>query len=472
MNFRTILIGLAALAMAIVGAYFSIQGLAALFAGASLEIAIMAGVLEFSKIVTASFLYFYWDRVGKIMKTYLLTAVFVLVIITSIGIYGFLTAAFQSTSDQLDSVNRQVQVVEMRKERYDNRITEYRNDRNVMNEAVQQLTEGLATGNVIQYVDPESGQLVTTTSGAQRNILRDNLERAQNERDRLAQQVEAYTDSVNVLDDQIMSLRSGTDITAELGPLTFISEILDVPMGSVVNILAIMIMVTFDPLAITLVVAFNMSLWYRRQEKEDQQRLYEVYGENTPETPDFTRKSPGISTKTDSDDTDSRDVEFSDVETKFDDTALEDLKERDQETVDVEFEEVDQSFEANPADKEALPDIESNPPSTKLDERINELHNDKYNDLDFNKPKPTKVKYEVNGKYVGIDYTGNGLVDKWLYIDYYKRLKNKKPYYATPDFNWERTDIWTKDQAAINYWISNIKGNSSKYPIDFSSKIY
>ena len=95
------IIALSALSVSTSAAFYSVSGLSKLFAGASFEVTIMAGSLEVAKLVTASLLYQYWDTINKVLRTYFLGAVIVLILITSMGIYGFLSAAYQETYSEL-----------------------------------------------------------------------------------------------------------------------------------------------------------------------------------------------------------------------------------------------------------------------------------------------------------------------------------------------------------------------------------
>ena len=95
------LVGLSALLIAFSAAFFSVFGLSKLFAGAELSVIIMAGSLEFGKLVAASFLYRYWDKVNLFQKTYLMTAVVTLVLITSAGIFGYLSTSYGTIVCQL-----------------------------------------------------------------------------------------------------------------------------------------------------------------------------------------------------------------------------------------------------------------------------------------------------------------------------------------------------------------------------------
>ena len=96
-NFST-LIGISALLVAGSAAFFSVFGLSRLFSGAFFSVIIMAGSLEFAKLVAASFLYRYWNDINKILKAYLMIGVGTLVLITSAGIFGYLSNAYQGAT--------------------------------------------------------------------------------------------------------------------------------------------------------------------------------------------------------------------------------------------------------------------------------------------------------------------------------------------------------------------------------------
>ena len=111
-NLFVLLMIVSTLALAGSAAYYSVFGLSSLFAGARFEVIIMAGALEFSKLIIASYLHNHWSKAGW-MKWYLTLAVGVLMIITSAGIYGFLTSAYQKTADQLGVMEKQINVIEI-----------------------------------------------------------------------------------------------------------------------------------------------------------------------------------------------------------------------------------------------------------------------------------------------------------------------------------------------------------------------
>src|SRR5210317_1626046 len=94
------IIALSALSVSASAAFYSVTGLSLLFAGASFAVIIMASSLEIAKLVTASLLYQYLEKLNKVLRTYLTIAAFILILITSAGIYGFLSAAYQATANK------------------------------------------------------------------------------------------------------------------------------------------------------------------------------------------------------------------------------------------------------------------------------------------------------------------------------------------------------------------------------------
>ena len=110
------LISLSALAVAGSAAFYSVFGLSKLFAGAATQVIIMAGSLEFAKLVSASLLYQYWDTLNKALKGYLMIAVFTLMLITSGGIYGFLSGAYQSTATKSELLDKSLSILNQKQE--------------------------------------------------------------------------------------------------------------------------------------------------------------------------------------------------------------------------------------------------------------------------------------------------------------------------------------------------------------------
>ena len=236
-------------------AYYSVLGLSSLFAGASFAVIIMAGTLEFSKIIVASYLHNHWKIAGW-MKYYLTVAVVILMIITSAGIYGFLTSAYQKTSDKLAIIDKKVQVIELKKDRFQQQLGGYVTEKEQLNTSISELSKGLSN-NVIQYKDRETGEIITTTSSSTRRVLVKQLDDSKVQRNLISQKIEVVTDSITSLELKILDLESNNELAAEVGPLRYLSKITGKSMDIIVNWFTLLIVFVFDPLAIAMVIALN-----------------------------------------------------------------------------------------------------------------------------------------------------------------------------------------------------------------------
>jgi len=116
------IIAFSALSVSASAAFYSVYGLSKLFAGAQFEVIIMAGSLEVAKLVIASLLYQYWDTINKALRAYLTLAAIILVIITSMGIYGFLSAAYQETYANLLISNNKIEFLDNKAKFYEDDI--------------------------------------------------------------------------------------------------------------------------------------------------------------------------------------------------------------------------------------------------------------------------------------------------------------------------------------------------------------
>ena len=264
------IIAFSALSVSASAAFYSVFGLSHLFAGASTEVIIMAGALEFAKLVVASLLYQYWNVINKWLRAYLISAVFILMVITSGGIYGFLSGAFQETNTESQFLDKQVQIIDAKRTRF----IENRDDLKL---TVKDLTTSLANPTMIQYVDSASGQLVTTTSSRTRKMLQNQLTEAKTN-------LNAVTDSIAVYDVKILEQQIGNESARELGPLKYMAELIGKPMEQIVNWFMLLIIFVFDPLAIAMVVAANMAFSQIKDFKpKEEKKEYKVY--KKPEAP-------------------------------------------------------------------------------------------------------------------------------------------------------------------------------------------
>lgn len=279
----------AAFALALSAAYYSVFGLSKLFSAQATAVVIMAGTLELSKLITASYLHRYWERIGFLLKTYLVTAVMILMLITSIGIYGFLVSAYQTTADQLTVLDKQVDVIELKRERFQTQLDEYSIEKKQFSESISELSKGLSN-NIIQYRDKETGQIITTTSSSTRQVLERQLNDSKEQRNVVNLKIESLTDSITSLDLQVLDLESNNDVAAELGPLRYVAEITNKPMNQVVNWFILIFIFVFDPLAVTLLIAAQIANKKTDMTEQDVKTVLDA-NDNPPEPNDNLKQA-------------------------------------------------------------------------------------------------------------------------------------------------------------------------------------
>ena len=154
MKFRTLLLGLSALFVAFNAAFFSVSGLSKLFAGAAFSVMIMASSLELAKLITAGYLYNYWEKINKTFRIYLSGAVVILILITSLGIYGFLTSAFQDTFNQFSVQEKQLAFLQQKEKFWGDDVARYDTELERISDNIATLSNAKASS--IQVRDTSS----------------------------------------------------------------------------------------------------------------------------------------------------------------------------------------------------------------------------------------------------------------------------------------------------------------------------
>ena len=267
------LIGFSALSVSASAAFYSVSGLSKLFAGASLEVIIMAGSLEFAKLVTASLLYQYWDTINKTLRTYLSIATIILVLITSMGIYGFLSAAYQETYSKLTAVENEKAYIQQKIDFYDTDVSRY-------DEELKRISNNIST---LSNARSQSIEVRDTSvvGGVRRTISTSELRAAQarikveeENRKNVQSQREIAADSLRKFQVQVLELDNNTEVAGELGPLQYLSGLTGVSMDKIINWLLLIIIFVFDPLAISLVIAANFAFSQAYPKKKYRENLY------------------------------------------------------------------------------------------------------------------------------------------------------------------------------------------------------
>ena len=219
------LVGLSALLIAGSAAFFSVFGLSKLFAGATLAVIIMAGSLEFGKLVGASFLYRYWNSIANWLKVYMTVGVVTLVVITSAGIFGFLSNAYQGATIEFEKQSTTLIYKE-------DRLEQLEEDKVYLKEELEQAISEL----------PENYRTA-------KRLLR-----------------EEYNPKVIVLNDQILGIKQEVgdlkvalvETGVDVGPAIYLARAFETDIDTVVKFFIFILIFVFDPMAVSLVIAFNV----------------------------------------------------------------------------------------------------------------------------------------------------------------------------------------------------------------------
>ena len=267
------IIAFSALSVSASAAFYSVSGLSKLFAGASFEVIIMAGSLEVAKLVIASLLYQYWTDLNKILRTYLTVAATILVLITSMGIYGFLSAAYQETYSKLSAVENEKKFIQQKIDFYDTDVARYDEELKRISTNISTLSN--ARSQQIQVRDTSvAGGVRTTISTSELRLAQSRIATEEENRKNVQAQREIAADSLRKFQLQVLELDNNTEVAGELGPLQYLSGLTGTPMDKIINWLLLVIIFVFDPLAISLVVAANFAF-----EKAYPKKRENLYGE-------------------------------------------------------------------------------------------------------------------------------------------------------------------------------------------------
>ena len=240
------LVGLSALLIAFSAAFFSVFGLSKLFAGAELSVIIMASSLEFGKLVAASFLYRYWDKINLLQKFYMTFATVVLVIITSAGIFGFLSNAYQGATVEFEKESTNLIFKE-------DRLKQLEKDKLYLKEELDQAIADL----------PDNYRTA-------RRKLREDYQ----------PQISEINKQMIDLKGEIGELKTAlVETGVDVGPVIYLARTFQTDIDTVVKFFIFILIFVFDPMAVMFVISYNVALENRENKK------WPVYGEKKKEEP-------------------------------------------------------------------------------------------------------------------------------------------------------------------------------------------
>jgi len=265
------ILGFSAFALASCAAFFSVKGIALLFAASFWSVAVMAGTMELAKLISASYLYRYWNDTNKILKRYMLGATLLLMVITSLGIFGFLSDAFQRNFSQYSLNQNKIQglktqevfylsQIDFNKSKLKDLIELQKTYQASLDSAVKQdvttikTTEGgiFSSGKTEKVTD---SKLIQTrekiVAGSQQNIsaLFEQISFANKELDELTKK--------NTENNQNIIQLESDNTKGEIGTFKFVADAFGLKIEIAVRIFIVLIVIVFDPLAVCLVIAYN-----------------------------------------------------------------------------------------------------------------------------------------------------------------------------------------------------------------------
>lgn len=238
----TALLAFTALLVAGCGAYFSVLGIATLFSGHFWQVAIMAGSLELGKLVGTSFLYRYWKRVIWFLKIYMIGAILILMAITSMGIFGYLSSGYQVNAGKTELIDNKIVLIEQQKT-------------NIKSE-IEQIKSRIDTLNAARKTQEQRLPSMSRTAAAP--VYAD-MERAGKEIQDLTARSQELQTLIFEKDNELITLGSEGNAVHDIGTFKFVAESVGLPLDTVVKIFIICIVIVFDPLAVALVLAYNIA---------------------------------------------------------------------------------------------------------------------------------------------------------------------------------------------------------------------
>lgn len=274
MNYYKYFLAIIAVIIAGIAAYFSIFGLTKLFAGSVFSVAIMASALEVGKIIAVSYLYRFWKKIGYLLKIYLTSAVIILMFITSIGIYGFLSYSYQDIIIDYEVLTQETSFYKQKKNSYQLQIEQYKEQNITSTNRINNLT------NLREEQERRLDSLYKKEYWISIRKTEEFIRNADNNIENLNDQIiintnktNNLTDSINNINLQILNSEEENKVSVKLGPLIYLSKLTNRSMDIVVNWFVLFIIFVFDPLAIALILAFNhVAILIENDKKKDKRK--------------------------------------------------------------------------------------------------------------------------------------------------------------------------------------------------------
>lgn len=256
-----LVLGITALMIALCAAAFSVYGISTLFAGAAISAMVMASVLEVGKLVGTTFLYRYWQKCKLALKGYLIASILVLMVITSGGIFGYLSSAYQKSSIEYAVTQEKIKTTEEQKTYYQDKITASKSRIEALTKlrASQEarmsdvVTNEFLARNPLQLkqIQQQTIDLVTSTD---KDLKEENTK------------IQSSIDDIAKIDDKVNSMKLGSADKKDVQTFRFVADALGMTLDQVARWFILMLIFVFDPLAICLILAYNVAVYKREDE--------------------------------------------------------------------------------------------------------------------------------------------------------------------------------------------------------------
>ena len=415
------------------------------------------------------------------------------------GIYGFLTSAFQDTFNQFSVQEKQLAFLQQKEKFWGDDVARYDVELERISDNIATLSNAKASSIQVRDTSSTTG-FRNTISTTELRLSQQRISVEEENRKSVQAKREVAADSLQSIQLKILDVESSEGVSSELGPLQYLSGLLDKPMDQIINWFILIIIFVFDPLAVALVIAFNNALKVDKGERDKKKVVEnrELYGETDQnnDQDDFSDLDATLNDGLeDEDDGYWTEEEMADFRNQFDsENELGSSFEDELANGDFENEEFDEDHALDMVMNDMVEDlspediskiVEESEKESEPNEKLKQSAEDYKKKVDetvvvdgVELKKDTKrrgVDIDGDGTIDGYDNSGDGLIDEPVPSSSMraKYVAATKPYYARPDFNWGDRSKWINNQNAVNYWLTYIKNEKdTNYPTDFDSKTY